>query len=417
MPEKIQGPARAATHHPRGRPTATPPTVPMARQPPPPASAASGLQQPRVSSRAIRPPSRLVEAPEDLRLARVPTLGGGSKSGGAASRQAGGAKRDGHAPSKPSRRARLEGGGEFAAPPPADAPFAAAFGGAPLAHSWSATHFSAPSACNAARALDAVSGRWSRAGAGAGPGWLPPPAAGGAMERGGGSGFPGGGGGLSGGGGLTGGGASGFLWEAISVQDESGQQQTLFHGPQDYEANIPLHPSMYMYPRMRPACAPPAAPLAVPLAAPRRPGTHGVGTGRLHALRRSVTAAQAPVAARRSCQQPPILRVLPLQAPDARPLRPLRDVRPMASPPPPPPLVYIYNWPPRLNVLGREASLCGLSSRAGAAHTSAHACARAPHSWCVPPPPLRGRAVPWRTHRLSSLSRVTCWRETYHSFS
>ena len=53
MPEKIQGPARAATHHPRGRPTATPPTVPMARQPPPPAGVAGG---PRVSSRAIKPP-------------------------------------------------------------------------------------------------------------------------------------------------------------------------------------------------------------------------------------------------------------------------------------------------------------------------------------------------------------------------
>ena len=43
-----------------------------------------------------------------------------------------------------------------------------------------------------------------------------------------------------GGGGGGGGGASGFKWEVIVVQDASGAQQTLFHGP-EVDAQVPRH--------------------------------------------------------------------------------------------------------------------------------------------------------------------------------
>ena len=62
-------------------------------------------------------------------------------------------------------------------------------------------------------------------------------------ETGGGGGCGGGGsssGGGGGGGGGGSGGASGFKWEVIVVQDASGAQQTLFHGP-EVDAQVPRH--------------------------------------------------------------------------------------------------------------------------------------------------------------------------------
>ena len=73
--------------------------MPVPRQAPQPGVAGG----PRVSSRAIKPPSRLVEAPEDLRLARAAAGGG---------RQGGGTKRESSSShSKPRSRARVHGGG------------------------------------------------------------------------------------------------------------------------------------------------------------------------------------------------------------------------------------------------------------------------------------------------------------------
>ena len=239
----------------------------MARQPPPPTGAAGG---PRVSSRAIKPPSRLVEAPEDLRLARAGQLPGAGA--GAGVRQGGGTKRDsGSSHSKPRSRARVHGGGGGSSHPSAgggmyasagylggehaglfnmNRPFAAPFRGAPplnplAASSWSvAPPLSAPSARDAASALDAVSSRWSRAGAGAsmgagagvgvGASALPPAAAAG-------GGFPSDGNGPS---------TNGFLWEPITVQDASGAPQTLFEGPtveDGHGADMPLPPTLDLF--------------------------------------------------------------------------------------------------------------------------------------------------------------------------
>ena len=247
----------------------------MARQPPPPAGVAGG---PRVSSRAIKPPSRLVEAPEDLRLARAGVSGsggGGTGAGpGTASRQGGGTKRDaGSSQPKPRSRARVHGGGGGSSHPSAgggmyasagylggehaglfnmNRPFAAPFRGAPplnplAAPSWSVPPMSAPSARDAASALDAVSSRWSRAaggagagagagvGVGVGAGALP------AAAAAAGGGFPSGGNGPS---------TNGFLWEPITVQDASGAPQTLFEGPtveDGHGADMPLPPTLDLF--------------------------------------------------------------------------------------------------------------------------------------------------------------------------
>ena len=249
----------------------------MARQPPPAAGVAGG---PRVSSRAIKPPSRLVEAPEDLRLARAGVSGsggGGTGAGpGTASRQGGGTKRDaGSSQPKPRSRARVHGGGGSSLPSggggmyaPAgylggehaglfnmNRPFAAPFRGAPplnplAAPSWSVPPMSAPSARDAASALDAVSSRWSRAAGGAGAGAGAGAGVGVSVGAGAGAlpaaaaaggGFPSGGNGPS---------TNGFLWEPITVQDESGAPQTLFEGPaveDGHGADMPLPPTLDLF--------------------------------------------------------------------------------------------------------------------------------------------------------------------------
>ena len=139
-------------------------------------------------------------------------------------------------------------GGEHAGLFNMNRPFAAApFRSAPplnplAAPAWSVPPLSAPSARDAASALDAVSSRWSRAaggvGAGAGAGMgvgvgaLPPAAADG-------GGFPSGGPSTN-----------GFLWEPITVQDESGAPQTLFEGPtveDGLAADMPLPPTLDLF--------------------------------------------------------------------------------------------------------------------------------------------------------------------------